>query len=194
MGQAHERVMQRVRCLRQSRRADRPRDRVLKLAFGPTTQWHVSEATRPQPSTAECPPSRLSLPDAFTCVHAVGDYARGALTSGKWAASLLAIGDAISYYRPSTASIRFPARALRAPLPTRAHLEIVGSTAEPPAGDGCLHEIKHDGPSPCCRGGRAGRSPASQPQRSQPDKAVSRSVRRHRALCRRSGSRASTSR
>jgi bifunctional non-homologous end joining protein LigD len=40
---------------------------------------------------------------------------------------------------------RFPARALKAPLPDRVHLQIVSSAAEPPAGDGWLHEIKHDG-------------------------------------------------
>jgi bifunctional non-homologous end joining protein LigD len=42
-------------------------------------------------------------------------------------------------------SIRLPPRALKAPLPTRVHLQIVSSAAEPPAGDGWLHEIKHDG-------------------------------------------------
>jgi bifunctional non-homologous end joining protein LigD len=42
-------------------------------------------------------------------------------------------------------SIRFPARALKAPLPTHVRLQIVGSAPEPPAGDGWLHEIKHDG-------------------------------------------------
>jgi bifunctional non-homologous end joining protein LigD len=42
-------------------------------------------------------------------------------------------------------SIRFPSRALKAPLPTHVRLQIVGSAAEPPAGDGWLHEIKHDG-------------------------------------------------
>jgi bifunctional non-homologous end joining protein LigD len=42
-------------------------------------------------------------------------------------------------------SVRLPPRALKASLPTRVHLQIVGSAAEPPAGDGWLHEIKHDG-------------------------------------------------
>ena len=53
------------------------------------------------------------MPGAFTCVHAVGDYALEALRSGKWAASLLAIGEAIPYYRPSMASFDFPLALLR---------------------------------------------------------------------------------
>jgi bifunctional non-homologous end joining protein LigD len=42
-------------------------------------------------------------------------------------------------------SIRLPPRALKAPLPKHVRLQIVSSAAEPPAGDGWLHEIKHDG-------------------------------------------------
>jgi bifunctional non-homologous end joining protein LigD len=42
-------------------------------------------------------------------------------------------------------SIRFPSRALEAPLPKHVRLQIVGYASEPPAGDGWLHEIKHDG-------------------------------------------------
>jgi bifunctional non-homologous end joining protein LigD len=42
-------------------------------------------------------------------------------------------------------SIRFPPRALNAPLPNRVHLQIASSAPEPPSGDGWLHEIKHDG-------------------------------------------------
>jgi bifunctional non-homologous end joining protein LigD len=41
--------------------------------------------------------------------------------------------------------VRFPARAVKAALPTHVRLQIVTSAAEPPAGDGWLHEIKHDG-------------------------------------------------
>jgi bifunctional non-homologous end joining protein LigD len=42
-------------------------------------------------------------------------------------------------------AIRFPTRALKAPLPKHVRLQIVSSAAEPPAGDGWLHKIKHDG-------------------------------------------------
>jgi bifunctional non-homologous end joining protein LigD len=41
--------------------------------------------------------------------------------------------------------VRFPARALAAPLPRHVRLQICSASPEPPAGDAWLHEIKHDG-------------------------------------------------
>jgi bifunctional non-homologous end joining protein LigD len=47
---------------------------------------------------------------------------------------------------PAPMSIgRVPAGAIKASLPTRVRLQICRAAAEPPAGDGWLHEIKHDG-------------------------------------------------
>jgi bifunctional non-homologous end joining protein LigD len=41
--------------------------------------------------------------------------------------------------------LRFPARGIAADLPTRIRFQVCSAAAEPPSGDGWLHEIKHDG-------------------------------------------------
>jgi bifunctional non-homologous end joining protein LigD len=41
--------------------------------------------------------------------------------------------------------LRLPPRAVAAALPTSVKLQVCAAAAEPPAGDGWLHELKHDG-------------------------------------------------
>ena len=52
---------------------------------------------------------------------------------------------ALMYFPAIHAEFEFPVAAVPADMPRDVRLQIVSSCAEPPAGDGWLHEIKHDG-------------------------------------------------